>query len=102
MNPKARSPVWGEPLLHPVCLLSMAVWWLNDHLGKNFYDYVNEQRIAHARKLLVERPELPVVDVAIACGYNNKNSFYNSFRRFVGVTPTEFRQQSGKSPLVNR
>lgn len=34
MNPKARSPVWGEPLLHPVCLLSMAVWWLNDHLGK--------------------------------------------------------------------
>lgn len=26
--------VWGEPLLHPVCLLSMAVWWLNDHVGK--------------------------------------------------------------------
>lgn len=26
--------VWGEPLLHPVCLLSMAAWWLNDHVGK--------------------------------------------------------------------
>lgn len=25
---------WGEPLLHPACLLSMAVWWLNDHVGK--------------------------------------------------------------------
>ena len=70
---------------------------LNDHLGKNFYDYINEQRIAHARKLLMEQPELPVVEVAIASGYNNKNSFYNSFRRFVGMTPTEFRSQAAKS-----
>lgn len=28
------APVWGEPLLHPVCLFSMAVWWFNDHVGK--------------------------------------------------------------------
>jgi AraC-like DNA-binding protein len=70
---------------------------LNDQLGKNFYDYINEQRIAHARKLLVGQPDLPVVDVAIASGYNNKNSFYNSFRRFVGMTPTEFRAQAAKS-----
>ncbi len=70
---------------------------LNDHLGKNFYDYINEQRIAHARALLLDQPDLPVVDVAIACGYNNKNSFYNSFRRFVGMTPTEFRTQAAKS-----
>lgn len=35
MKPR-HSPnrVWGEPLLHPLCLLSMAVWWLNDHVGK--------------------------------------------------------------------
>jgi AraC-like DNA-binding protein len=66
---------------------------LNDHMGKNFYDYINEQRIAHARRLLLEQPELPVVDVAIASGYNNKNSFYNSFRRFVGMTPSAYRQQ---------
>lgn len=70
---------------------------LNDQLGKNFYDYINEQRIAHARKLLQEQPELPVIDVAIASGYNNKNSFYNSFRRFVGMTPTEFRAQAANS-----
>ena len=70
---------------------------LNDHLGKNFYDYVNERRIAHACKLLVAQPELPVVDVAIACGYNNKNSFYNSFRRFVGITPTDFRHEAAKT-----
>jgi hypothetical protein len=32
-SPQA-APVWGEPLLHPVCLLGMAVWWFNDHVGK--------------------------------------------------------------------
>lgn len=74
---------------------------LNDHLGKNFYDYINAQRIAHARSLLLEQPGLPVVDVAVACGYNNKNSFYNSFRRFVGMTPTEFRQQGTKTASAN-
>lgn len=71
---------------------------LNDLFGKNFYDYVNERRIAHARELLLAQPELPIVDVAIACGYNNKNSFYNSFRRFVGMTPTAYRQQSAQKP----
>ena len=75
---------------------------LNDYVGKNFYDYINERRIAHARTLLVEQPELPVIDVAIACGYNNRNSFYNSFRRFVGVTPSEFRQHGGNAAVPNR
>lgn len=83
--------------LHPHYLSQL----LNDHVGRNFYDYVNEQRIAHARKLLVEQAELPIVDVAIACGYNNKNSFYNSFRRFVGMTPSEFRQQAAAKPATN-
>lgn len=72
---------------------------LNDHVGKNFYDYVNERRIAHARELLLAQPELPIVDVAIACGYNSRNSFYNSFRRFVGTTPTEFRQRGPESAV---
>ena len=75
--------------LHPHYLSQI----LNDHVGKNFYDFINEHRIAHARKLLSEAASMPVVDVAIACGYNNKNSFYNSFRRFVGMTPTQFRQR---------
>ncbi len=80
----------GLVRIHPHYLSQV----LNDHLRKNFYDFINEHRIAHAKKLLAEERGLPVVDVAIACGYNNKNSFYNSFRRFVGMTPSEFRQQN--------
>ena len=63
-------------------------------MGAPCIERATERRIAHARRLLVKQPELPVVDVAIACGYNNKNSFYNSFRRFVGMTPSEFRQKN--------
>jgi AraC-like DNA-binding protein len=79
--------------LHPHYLSQI----LNDLVGKNFYDYINEHRIAYAKTLLTQQPDQPVVDVAIACGYNNKNSFYNSFKRFVGMTPTEFRQQATKT-----
>jgi AraC-like DNA-binding protein len=67
---------------------------LNDKVRKNYYDFINEFRIAHARALLLEQPDLPIMDVAVAAGYNNRNSFYNSFKRFVGMTPGDFRQNS--------
>lgn len=34
MNRHQTTRVWAEPLLHPACLVGMAVWWLNDHVGK--------------------------------------------------------------------
>jgi AraC-like DNA-binding protein len=73
---------------------------LNDQLGKTFYDYINELRIAHAKRLLGDpsRTSTSILDIAFASGYNNKVSFYNAFKRYVGVTPTRFREmQSAKT-----
>jgi AraC-like DNA-binding protein len=72
---------------------------LNDNIRKNFYDFINEYRIAHARKLLLDQPDMPIIDVAVAAGYNSRNSFYNSFRRFVGMTPSDFRQKASAAAV---
>lgn len=64
---------------------------LNDKLGKNFYDYINEQRVEHAKRLLLEEPMRSITDIAFESGYNSKNSFYNAFRRHVGMTPSDYR-----------
>lgn len=70
---------------------------LNEKLNKSFYDYVNEQRVEYARQLLLREPHRPIVEIAFQSGYNNKNSFYNAFKRHAGTTPSDYRR-SGGSP----
>jgi AraC-like DNA-binding protein len=66
---------------------------LNDKLGKNFYDYINAQRVAHAKRLLLERRTAAITDIAFDSGFNSKNSFYNAFKRHGGTSPSHYRNQ---------
>jgi len=65
---------------------------LNEKLHKSFYDYINEQRVEHARQLLKES-QATIIGVAFNSGFNSKNSFYNAFRRHCGMSPSEFRRR---------
>jgi AraC-like DNA-binding protein len=69
---------------------------LNEQLGKSFYDFINEHRVAHAKELLTANADaaMTILDIAFASGYANKASFYNAFKRFVGMTPTRYREDS--------
>ena len=68
---------------------------LNVHIGEPFYDYVNRHRIEHACKLLTQyTAKLPVLQVAFESGFNNKNSFYKSFKTAKGCTPSEYRKRA--------
>lgn len=68
---------------------------LNEKLEKSFYDYINEQRVEHARRLLLTEPRRSIIDIAFQSGYNNKNSFYNAFKRHTGMTPSDYRRAGG-------
>ena len=65
---------------------------LNEKLGKNFYDYVNELRVEHAKDLLRES-QRSITDIGFDSGYNSKNSFYNAFRRHAGMRPSDYRRR---------
>jgi AraC family transcriptional regulator len=49
-------------------------------------------RIERARQLLAA-PELRIIDVALAVGYQTPSAFSASFRRVLGITPTEYRSR---------
>ena len=66
---------------------------LNDKLHKNFYDYVNEQRVEHAKRSLSKDPQRSITEIAFGSGYNSKNSFYNAFKRHTGTMPSDFRRR---------
>lgn len=49
---------------------------MSDSLG-GFFTYVNRCRMAHAARLRVEQPDLPVADLALASGFGSRQSYYN-------------------------
>jgi len=65
---------------------------INDQDGKNFADFINEYRIEEAKKLLSESDQKKIIHVAYDTGFNNKASFNNAFKRFTGMSPSEFRE----------
>ena len=58
---------------------------------KTFTGYLNETRVDHACRLLLEN-KLPVSQIAYECGFNAMANFYRQFKKITGVTPGEYRK----------
>jgi two-component system response regulator YesN len=61
-------------------------------LGKNFVDYLNEIRIEKAKELLKD-VRYKTYEVAESVGIPDAHYFSRLFKKYVGVTPTEYREQ---------
>jgi AraC family transcriptional regulator len=59
--------------------------------GASPHHYLTALRMAQARKLLAE-PSLPIIQVALAVGYQTPAAFTASFRKANKMTPSEFRK----------
>ncbi|WP_179215568.1 AraC family transcriptional regulator [Paenibacillus sp. MY03] len=64
-----------------------------EQLGESFTQHLERLRMDEARALLGD-PEVPVQDISRLCGYATPNTFYKAFKRYYGVSPTVYRQQS--------
>ncbi len=65
-------------------------------IGMTLTDYVNQQRIAHARHLLADT-HFPIKSIALQCGIPDLNYFVRMFKRTVGVTPKVYRDTAADS-----
>ncbi len=61
-----------------------------------FVEYVNLLRCEEAKRLLLHSDQT-VADVGLACGFQNRAYFSNTFRRYMQCTPGEFRKNNKKS-----
>jgi AraC family transcriptional regulator len=57
------------------------------------YRYVIGRRIARAKQALQTGGELSLAQVALQAGFSDQSQFSRHFKRFIGVTPGEFRRQ---------
>lgn len=62
--------------------------------GASPHHFLLQLRIEHAR-LLLRRGAMPLVDIALACGFANAAHFSRTFSRIAGQSPVQFRRAGG-------
>lgn len=60
--------------------------------GMTPVDYINQQRIALASRLL-RTTNRCLADISMECGFNNLTYFMKLFRREIGLSPSQYRKQ---------
>jgi AraC-like DNA-binding protein len=68
---------------------------INEGLNKSFYDMINGYRVEEAKRLLADPKNLnyTILSVGFEAGFNSKTTFNTVFKKFTGLTPTDFRNR---------
>jgi AraC-like DNA-binding protein len=68
---------------------------INRRLEKNFFNYVNEYRIAEVKQLLQDpdNAEKTILTLAFDVGFNSKTTFNTFFKKTTQMTPSQYRKQ---------
>ena len=96
-----------EPFLNPtLSLRSLAAqielhpnklsWLLNESMGYNYNNFVNQYRVAHFKKLALDpsNAHISLLGLAYESGFNSKTVFNTYFKKETGMTPRAFLKSS--------
>ncbi len=67
---------------------------LNSSMNKSFSTFINDYKIAEAKKLLSGNPEYQVTRIALMVGFNSARTFNRVFRNYTGITPLKYRKKN--------
>lgn len=71
--------------------------FFKQHMGITFLRYLNEVRISHAGRLLLNT-DLSISDVMLKSGFTNQTIFNRLFKEFYGMTPRQSRGIAASTP----
>ncbi|KQS73026.1 AraC family transcriptional regulator [Rhizobium sp. Leaf371] len=71
---------------------------INRATGKNVSQYVNEQRIAEACRLLTETGR-SVTEIMFDVGFQTKSNFNREFKRVTEMTPLQWREKASSNAI---
>lgn len=70
---------------------------LRSEFGSTFINYINKLRLIEASRLLVEKPDARVTEIAYSLGFKNVSYFNKLFKGQFGLTPKEFKNKKDPS-----
>lgn len=68
--------------------------YFKERTKKTFVQYLNDMRIGHAKRLLIEG-KMKISTVSMEVGFNNLSNFIEQFKKSVHMLPTEYQKQYG-------
>ena len=61
---------------------------------KSVTEFINDCRLPYAAKLMTERPDLSIAEVAEASGFSRAATFIDNFKKRFALTPNQYRTQN--------
>ena len=74
--------------LHPVYLERQ----FKKHTGVSMLAHINALRVERAKQLILNTA-LPLIDVGAECGFNTRQNFYETFKKYAGCSPSDYRRR---------
>lgn len=67
-----------------------------DYFGGNFSSLLQRLRTSRACRMLCDKEyeRVSSENIGLRCGFSNRQSFHNAFRKLRGMTPEEYRKQN--------
>jgi ligand-binding sensor domain-containing protein/AraC-like DNA-binding protein len=77
---------------------------INERLDMNYSNFINSYRIEEAKNLLFAPGENDhsILDIAYEVGFNSKAVFNRAFKKFTGMTPSQFRKNNTDSKTIQQ
>nr|WP_215905756.1 helix-turn-helix domain-containing protein [Phreatobacter cathodiphilus] len=74
---------------------SRTVWrsFMREH-GMTPQKYIRKVRLEKARNAIIQRPDLPIMQIGLMCGFNSLGFFAKSYKEVYGELPSETRARS--------
>ncbi|GAB1856419.1 AraC family transcriptional regulator [Flavobacteriaceae bacterium MHTCC 0001] len=81
-----------QDMANVVCMTEGAFCkYFKKEFKKSFTNYLNEYRIRKAC-LLLQETDYKLLDIAMNCGYENMSFFHRQFKKYLNITPSEYRK----------
>ncbi len=86
----------AEKLKIPPHHLSIVI---NLHLKQNFYNFINFYRVEEVKERFAVSIDnnASILAIAFESGFNSKSTFNSIFKKFTGITPSEYRKKIAAS-----
>lgn len=68
--------------------------------NKSFFEFVNEYKINLASKMLIDT-DCSISEIGYNTGYNNLSFFYRQFNKFMCMSPSHYRKEYQRIPLLS-
>lgn len=74
---------------------------ISSHLNIGFKSYLNSLRINRAKEILLSQPQIKISALPEMLGYNNSVTFLRVFKKYEGISPSEFIKLNTENSKLN-